>query len=341
MKHIAITITVLTMLISSTKADTLTLQLTEMTPHVGQLFEVRLFNNTPGYIGEVSRARVKEIPSADFSVSLPGLVTGHDYQIDFFADFNDNGRYDPPPADHAWRLLVSGDVGTVTFTHNTNFTNIKWVYLLKLDLTGFTPHVGQLFEARLVNITAGFKGEVSRARIGMVPMADFSVILPGLVISHDYEIDFYADLNQNGMYNPPPVDHAWRLLLQNAKGDTGLAFPHNTNFINIGWPLLAIDDDGRQALPGKYALHQNYPNPFNPVTTLRYELPERSEVLLTIHDVLGRQVRTLVRGAEEPGFRTLMWDGTNDLGESISAGVYLYRIQAGDFTQTRKMVLLR
>ncbi len=98
-------------------------------------------------------------------------------------------------------------------------------------------------------------------------------------------------------------------------------------------------------LPGEYpktlVLYSNYPNPFNPVTTFRYDLPVTSDVTLTIYDILGRNVRTLVQGIEEPGYKSEMWDGTDNLGEQVSAGVYLLRIEAGDFTQTRKMVLLR
>ena len=94
-------------------------------------------------------------------------------------------------------------------------------------------------------------------------------------------------------------------------------------------------------LPAELHLLQNYPNPFNPVTVLKYDLPQRADVTLTIYDILGRQVRTLVSGIEEPGFRSVIWDATDDLGRHVGAGVYLYQIQAGDFTQTRKMLLLR
>ncbi|MCH8012260.1 MAG: T9SS type A sorting domain-containing protein [Candidatus Marinimicrobia bacterium] len=94
-------------------------------------------------------------------------------------------------------------------------------------------------------------------------------------------------------------------------------------------------------LPEVYALHQNYPNPFNPITTLRYDLPERSDVVLSIYDILGRQVKIIVQDVQEPGFKSVLWNGRNDLDEHVSAGVYLYYIRAGDFVQTRKMVLLK
>lgn len=94
-------------------------------------------------------------------------------------------------------------------------------------------------------------------------------------------------------------------------------------------------------IPVAYALRQNYPNPFNPLTTVRYDLPERANVTVTIYDILGRKVRTLVQGLEEPGFKSAIWDGTNDTGEPVSTGLYYYQIKAVDFTQTRKMIMLK
>ena len=100
----------------------------------------------------------------------------------------------------------------------------------------------------------------------------------------------------------------------------------------------SIDEE---LLPEVYALHQNYPNPFNPITTLRYDLPEQSMVNIIIYDLLGRHVRTLLNQTQEAGYRSVIWNATNDYGKPVSAGVYLYKIQAGEFVQTKKMVLLK
>jgi hypothetical protein len=102
---------------------------------------------------------------------------------------------------------------------------------------------------------------------------------------------------------------------------------------------MSSEDDA--LLPEEFALHQNYPNPFNPVTTLRYDLPENSMVNIKVYDMLGREVRTLVNQVQDAGFKSIMWDAANDYGKSVSAGIYLYQIQAGDFIQTEKMVLLK
>ncbi len=108
--------------------------------------------------------------------------------------------------------------------------------------------------------------------------------------------------------------------------------------INASDAVLSIDEE---LLPEVYALHQNYPNPFNPITTLRYDLPEQANVNIIIYDMLGRQVRTLLNEIQDAGYRSVIWNATNDYGKPVSAGVYLYKIQAGEFVQTRKMVLLK
>jgi hypothetical protein len=94
-------------------------------------------------------------------------------------------------------------------------------------------------------------------------------------------------------------------------------------------------------VPDAYALHQNYPNPFNPITSLRYDLPEQTQATLTIYDLMGREVTQLVNTTQEAGYKSVQWNATDMHGKPVSAGVYLYQVRAGDFVQTRKMVLLK
>ncbi|NQT96131.1 MAG: phosphodiester glycosidase family protein [Candidatus Marinimicrobia bacterium] len=98
-----------------------------------------------------------------------------------------------------------------------------------------------------------------------------------------------------------------------------------------------------------YHLFQNYPNPFNPITTIQYELPHRSEVQITIYDLLGRKVTTLVTETQDAGHKSIIWDATNDHRQPVGAGVYFCQIRvhdpdaigAGNFIKTRKIVLLK
>jgi len=91
----------------------------------------------------------------------------------------------------------------------------------------------------------------------------------------------------------------------------------------------------------KFKLNQNYPNPFNPVTNFSYDLPEDSFVNLTVYDMLGNVVNNLVNKNQGFGPKSVQWDATNNQGQPVSAGVYLYSIEAGDFRQTKKMILLK
>ena len=94
-------------------------------------------------------------------------------------------------------------------------------------------------------------------------------------------------------------------------------------------------------LPKEFALHQNYPNPFNPTTQIHYDLPESEFVSIIIYDVIGRKIKSLINTNQEAGYRSIAWNATNDLGQPVSNGMYIYTIQAGEFRQTNKMVLLK
>ena len=106
------------------------------------------------------------------------------------------------------------------------------------------------------------------------------------------------------------------------------------------WNILDIF--GQESLSViDYKVHNNFPNPFNPVTTLCYDLPEDAMVNITIYDMMGRVVSNLVSSQQNAGYKSIQWNATNNAGQSISAGVYLYTIEAGKLRQTKKMVLLK
>ena len=102
-----------------------------------------------------------------------------------------------------------------------------------------------------------------------------------------------------------------------------------------------VDDSTQPELPEQYTLSQNYPNPFNPTTTIEYSLPLRCDVELCIYNILGQKVKTLVSESQSAGEHTVEWDGTNGRGQHVSSGVYFYRLQTPEFTQAKKMVVVR
>ncbi len=114
------------------------------------------------------------------------------------------------------------------------------------------------------------------------------------------------------------------------------------------WPQMWVSDtlwimvtnptsvNNNSEIPDKYVLNNNYPNPFNPTTQISYTLAKASNVTLKIYNVLGQQIATLVNGKNEPGEHSVSWNALN-----VPSGVYFYRIVAGDFMQTKKMVLMK
>ena len=110
---------------------------------------------------------------------------------------------------------------------------------------------------------------------------------------------------------------------------------------NCNESCSTISNDEITQIPTTFVVHQNYPNPFNPITTLRYDLPEQATVNITIYNMLGREVKTLINQTQGAGYMSVIWDATDEYGKPVSTGIYLYQIQAGGYISTKKMVLLK
>jgi hypothetical protein len=101
------------------------------------------------------------------------------------------------------------------------------------------------------------------------------------------------------------------------------------------------DDEHGDIRPYRFELSQNYPNPFNPATTIEYDLPRGCRVTIEVYNLLGQKVRTLIDRDESAGSHSITWDGTVANGRPAATSVYLYRFQAGDYVETKKMLLLK
>ncbi len=105
--------------------------------------------------------------------------------------------------------------------------------------------------------------------------------------------------------------------------------------------LIVLSNKDIVHLPMDYNLYQNFPNPFNPVTRIHYDVPVESQINIEIYDLLGRRVKTLFNNTRTPGRYSIIWNGKDKFGKSVSAGVYFYQLQTTNYVQTRKMVLLK
>ena len=111
----------------------------------------------------------------------------------------------------------------------------------------------------------------------------------------------------------------------------------NTTSILLG----SLDLDENAPIANIYKVYQNFPNPFNPVTTISYNLPKAESVSIVIYDMMGRLVRDLVSEYQSSGYKSIKWDATNNLGESVSAGMYFYKVDFGELKQVRKMLYIK
>jgi hypothetical protein len=149
---------------------------------------------------------------------------------------------------------------------------------------------------------------------------------------------FPTSMSIEGTATPQAIDLVYNLIWTGSGANGTINLVKSTDVTPF---LDQLDVEGETSLPESFALKQNYPNPFNPITTIRYDLKEGEFVTLTVYDMLGREIRKLVNEFQDPGHRTVQWDGTNATGRSVSGGVYLYSIQTGEYQETRKMLLIK
>lgn len=211
-----------------------------------------------------------------------------------------------------------------------NLTNLKRLYLGENQLTDSIPPV----ISNLTNLTHlwlsnnQLTGSIPDEIGNLTNLTALSLFLNQLTGKIPESIcDIYSNLGyfviSNNQLCPP-----YPSCIENAVG-----YQDTTNCSQ----LLIVSE----ILPTSYHLSSPFPNPFNPTTTISYDLPEQSQVTLGIYDLLGKKIKALVNQSQVAGNKIVVWDGTDFFGRQVSAGVYLYRIQAGEFTQTRKMLLLK
>ena len=147
------------------------------------------------------------------------------------------------------------------------------------------------------------------------------------LLSGSNDVSVSVKLLYRGVYKPWADVKGWDLR-ENMMADTTFSLP------------LTVISEPRQ-LPTQFALDQNYPNPFNPTTNIGFAISDFGFVELKIYDISGRLVKTLVKENRGAGVYAVQWDATNDFGQRVASGIYLYKLQATDFVQVKKMILLK
>lgn len=158
-----------------------------------------------------------------------------------------------------------------------------------------------------------------------------------------------ADLSSPKQWNSGTNSFTgFEFILQFTISDGPGPFPysclvHPSQMVDTIFVTVATDvnDELPQELPNSYSISQNYPNPFNLSTTIRYTLPARSQVTISIYNVMGQKVSTIIDETKSAGSHTVYWEGTDFAGRVVSSGVYFYRLQAGDFIESKRMMLIK
>ena len=214
----------------------------------------------------------------------------------------------------AYQLNI-GDTTTITVTVNNNSQ------VVPLESGAVSLDIGSL--AGKLNVLSVATIDVGNIDVGS--SQDFNFLVEAAA---NGVVTPQANISDLGWGWPVPPDV---VINRTVSIDTNLALGNATGIAN---------GEG-QSIPTKFALVQNYPNPFNPSTVIRYQLPDRTEVILTIFDISGREVRTLVKETLAAGKHSVTWNGTNNQGNRVSSGIYLYQLKAGNRSESRRMLLLK
>ena len=249
--------------------------------------------------------------------------------------------------DQAWHMTVD-DSGNVYVTGNSDSTGTGFDYLtIKYDPNGDTVWVrryngpGNAIDRAWAIAVDGSGNVYVTGRSG------------GSGTSDDYAtIKYYPDGDTAWLarYNGPANgnDHAFSMALDSSGNVyvTGESEGDGTDYdyCTIKYfqtPSAVKDESGDGEKPSEFQLSQNYPNPFNPNTKIDFTLTKSGFVTLRIYDTLGRKVRTLVSQELSSGYKSVIWDGKNEDGKEVASGVYFYQLKVGDFSEPKKMLLLK
>ena len=218
---------------------------------------------------------------------------------------------------------------TVMVIEGTTTENVNFDFINNTSLE---------FNGQLGNMVMG--QVTSNNEINMQSTVVSVLDLNGQVVSEqtiNYDQNFsLTGLNQNQEY----ILLASHSEYGTVEKEFSLSSMVHVEAIEFDLSQMSTDNDQSQ-FPGRFSLSQNFPNPFNPTTEIKYELPAESLVNITIYDVMGRKINALVNQEQSAGSYSLQWDATNSVGEAVPAGMYIYTIQAGKYTSTKKMVLLK
>jgi len=223
-----------------------------------------------------------------------------------------------------------------------------------MDISPLEKVFSIAFDKNGVGLTATYFDLVRTVNNGAawesIPMPEFETM--SHIIEH--EGTFWA-LVKNSIYKTQDYGTTWEVQMTTASNvDIRFGSFASTENGDFGWAIgkygfiasykkthTKVDRQPNTSSPNKFELSQNVPNPFNPTTEIRFSVSKQTHVSLEIYNLMGQKIATLMDAKKYPGRYAISWDGKNRNGCAVSSGVYFYRLQAGDFNATMKMLLIR
>jgi len=317
-----------------------------------------------------------EIPDADtdkwfrLNTSQTSIPTQN---IEEYSEVDNAGTFEPRE-DHKGNVAramfyfyaIYNNVADATFWNKQKEVLLQWHYLDPVDQVEYdrTNHIAEYQN----NIANPFVLDSTLARriwfyepagVNEVPGAPSGV---GATVSNDtialkWNKNSEGDIAKYFIYGTESASTT-RLDSTDSAADTSIVFFGLTLSNSYSFRITAMDTLGSESdysqevsgtilelendlIPMEFSLSQNFPNPFNPSTNIHYALPEASNVNVIVYDIIGREVVSLVNEFQASGHKQVSWNGKDNAGYNVSAGMYLYHIQAGDYKKTMKMVLLK
>jgi hypothetical protein len=310
------------------------------------------YNNVGGNIASVkfTDPYFELLGAPHFDNNLNGMPLGYfDIGAGLGASWQDGGE--------PWQGIGVG--ATETFTFQLSGVNLNTVDE-KAFLNELSEGGGHFFAARFRGFENGESDKVPAGNPVPLTLSSFRAISHRGSIEVSWTSQTEVDVLAYHLYRGQREDGLFTPIVRlNAQGNS--ENPREYRYVDTDvaagrtyYYKLANEDYGGQvefhgpiyasvgaSVPEAYNLLPNYPNPFNSTTALGYEIPVAGHVALTIYDILGREVRSLVNVYQQAGRHTILWDGRDNSERCLNSGVYFYTLKAGDFTQVRKMVLLR
>ena len=308
--------------------------------NVGNEYRIVLFNNSldnplPQGTGHIADISLYIDPAATVEttvqISMEEVVVVDQNNIAMHAELFESKVYMGTPE----AVYSIGDVNESAQTMMIEMENSSPVYVIELDLTDAPEGIEITDVAPAGRFSGSVDGQSGETDEGSGYILAYD-LANGIAVGSGEILEVSYDIKTNTGLSGDVI--SWLREVNTADAGLNSMTSSGTGFTILD-ANLSVDDEIE--LPNKFALHPAYPNPFNPMTHIRYDLPQASYVDLRIFDLTGREVRTLARGFDHAGAKSVVWDAKDNHGRSVSAGVYIYRLESTGQVQSQKLILLK